>query len=152
MIRLVSVPLLLLLVSAMLYASVTPASACTCALLNDPDEIREPLTEWNPLVVEGAIAPMDETSQMKFLPEIVYWGESPDVITLDQPWVTPYDPNYYDNLGPMCDYTLSGRPGTRYLLFLSPSPSNHSAYTPSGCLSYPMAYVDQAPERSTSEK
>jgi hypothetical protein len=149
MLRLLNAPVALLVMSAMLYSSVTPAAACSCSLLNEPDEVRQLLVDWNPLVVEGVIAPIDETSQIKFLPEIVYWGESPDVITLDQPWVTPYDNDPYDHLGPMCDYTLTGRSGTRYLLFLSPSQSDPSVYRPSGCASYAMAYVEQPPGGAT---
>jgi hypothetical protein len=120
----------------MLWASVTPAFACSCALPLTDDVAREVL-ESSDLVVTGAVA---ETARdrVEVAVERVYAGESGESVTVAQPdgfegeYGNPGD-SFGGVIGADCSYAITGAVGERYLLVLDEA--SGGPYEAQGCTS-----------------
>ncbi|MEO7667389.1 MAG: hypothetical protein ABIU97_10215 [Dehalococcoidia bacterium] len=163
--RLATLSFSLVAVVGMLHASVVPAAACSCAVVSDDEGVRG-IMDYYGLVVEGTLAPYESSDDLiRIQPEIVYWGELPDEIVVDQPWNLAGDEDGgtgYSSISPSCRYMLMGAPGDRYVLFLEPNPVRiadsvvggiKGTYYPAGCPSFaigelegPNAWADRVAE------
>ena len=120
----------------LLWASVSPAWACSCALPLT-DEVAREVLEGADLVVAGAVA---ETApdRVEISVERVYAGESEESVTVAQPEGFSGEYGNPGNLfggeiGADCSYAISGGLGERYLLVLRES--GGGSYEAQGCTS-----------------
>jgi hypothetical protein len=145
--RTAAITLSLLASAGLLYATASPAAACSCAYITDPAAVRSQLEDWDGLVVEGQLAPprSDSAENMRFLAEVIYWGDAPAEIVLEQTWAPPFHENSgsYENIGADCSYFLTGEAGDRYVLYLLPSERDPAAFATAACGSIPLAYVEE---------
>jgi len=137
----------ILALAGMMWGSVTPARACSCAPGSKLAEskLAEVISftfERNSLVILGAVAASD-SDRMQIDVETVYDGQPVKRITLNQPADPGYsgDVSEVELLGGDCSYTLLGEPGERYLLALKPYLVD-GAYTPEGCTSWSMRLIE----------
>ncbi|MCH8052264.1 MAG: hypothetical protein IIC86_09630 [Chloroflexi bacterium] len=146
--RLATVTLTLLVSVAALYSSVAPVAACSCAPVNEVEEVRLVMEHYG-LVVEGAIAPRQEdatTDYIRLYPEILYVGDVSGEIVLTQTWaqaISVRGSGAYSYLGADCSYSLIGDPGDRYVLFLVAA--ENGRYAPTGCASFALGEIAAQP-------
>ena len=143
--RLATVTLSLLLSAAALYSSAAPAAACSCAPVTDVDQLRGAM-EFYGAVVEGVIAPdqrVAATEHIRFQPEVLYAGDVPGEIVLNQTWehTLSYPGSGFSELSSDCTYFLLGDPGDRYVLFLQAAENGMYA-SPAGCSSFALGEIE----------
>jgi hypothetical protein len=121
----------------MLWASVAPVRACSCALPLDDATAREVLASSD-LVVAGSVA---ETARdrVELSVERVYAGDAVESVTVAQPEGFSGEYGNPGNLfggeiGADCSYAITGGRGERYLLVLRESAGGGS-YKAQGCTS-----------------
>jgi len=121
---------------SMLWTSVTPAQACSCALPLDDAAARRVLASAD-LVVAGAVAET-KGDRVEFAVERVYAGESVESATVAQP--EGFDGDYgrsdfVEEISADCSYAITGGEGERYLLIMHESARVDGAYEAEGCTS-----------------
>jgi hypothetical protein len=123
-------------VVGVLWATVAPVYACSCALPLTDDTARQVL-EASDLVITGAVA---ETAREEVVMSVerVYDGESGESVTVAQP--EGFDGEYGNpgdlfgaEIGADCSYAVTGAVGERYLLVLQESAGGE--YEAQGCTS-----------------
>jgi hypothetical protein len=130
-------------VVGMLWGSVAPAWACSCALPLT-DEAARGVLEGSDLVVTGVVAETG-VDRVVMTVERVYAGDSGESVTVAQP--EGFDGEYGDTgnlfggeIGADCSYAISGGPGARYLLVLNESAGG--MYEAQGCTSMALKLIE----------
>jgi hypothetical protein len=136
-------------IAALVQGSYSTALACTCQPLLEGDSLRQSFDTFD-LIVDGTVAPKAEgdlDTQLRFAVETTYDGQSPSQILLEFGHPVgeqqPHSAGELDSTGAMCEYTIYGSVGERYVLFLTNA--GNGAYHPAGCGSFAVANEEQVP-------
>ena len=122
-------------VVGMLWGSIAPVQACSCALPLT-DAAAQEVLQTADLVVGGTVAET-EPDRVVLDVERVYAGEAGERVTVAQP--EGFDGQYgtsdfAEEIGPDCSFAITGGPGEQYVLVLNES-ERAEGYEAQGCTS-----------------